>query len=247
MTLRRTLLAAAIGLAGLFAVAPAGAAIVTFDLTSGNLSPSSYGNSKTFTSGGVSMTVTAWSFTGSGTTLQSAALAQYSGAGLGVCDRGEGTNCSSPQHQIDNSSPGKADFVLMVFNQAIDPVSMVIDPYGCAGSGCTPDRDVSYWLGNIANANLDGLTAAALDALFGHARIDDTASASNSERTVTFASGTGTALLIGAKYGDTNDFWKLEALSVSTTNQVPEPAALAMLGIGLVGLSFAGRARRRQS
>src|SRR5580698_3455435 len=64
-----------------------------------------FGNVRTYTNDGVTVTVTAWGLTGhSDTTFQTANLGQYTGTnlGLGICNQNENKNCGSPTHQVDN-------------------------------------------------------------------------------------------------------------------------------------------------
>src|SRR3972149_847137 len=67
-----------------------------------------FGNVRTYTSEGITITATAWGYTTAyppGSALESAALGQW-GTGLGVCDRLEGlSTCVHPGHQGDNIGP----------------------------------------------------------------------------------------------------------------------------------------------
>ena len=91
---------------------------IDFATSGGVQSGSGYSNERTYTSNGVTVTVTAWGVTGSGDTkFQNANVGQYSGYGLGVCDRNEGLNCDIPVHQVDNSNG--YDFVLFQFSSPV--------------------------------------------------------------------------------------------------------------------------------
>jgi hypothetical protein len=217
------------------------AAPIGFDFTSGGTnSGSSYGNVRTFTSGGVTVTVTAWGLTGgfSNTTFENARLGQWSGFGMGVCNREEGgVNCDSPEHQADNV--GRYDFVLFQFSTPVDPLSITINPFG------TYDRDVSYWTGNTASGlNLSGLSIGSLAGLGFGGKIDDTTSASGNPRTVDLTSGAVNSVFFGAQYGagDLDDRFKIESMSV---NAVPEPATLSLLGGALLALGVYRRRARK--
>ena len=110
---------------------------VTFSFTGsqgGSYGEGSNGNVRTFVSGGVTLSASAWGYTygSSDNALQNAALGRWS-TGLGACNRSE--SCGSPVHQVDNS--GADDWVLFTFSEAVDVTSIRIDPYG------TYDRDVS--------------------------------------------------------------------------------------------------------
>ena len=220
----------------------AAAAPITFDFTSsggaaGGSSP--FGNTRTYTSGAYSVTVSAFSLpgnlTGNFTTGQ---LGQFSGLGLGVCNQNEGSGCSSPEHQVDNHV--SQDFVLFLFNTTLDPASIAINPYG------TWDRDVSYWIGTTST-NLSTIGLAALGGAGFGSRIDDDSTVSSNARTVTLGGGNGNALLFAARLynpDDYLDYFKIESLTVNSA--VPEPATFGLAGVALVSLGIL-RKRVRQN
>lgn len=245
---------------------PAMAGTIAWDFTGSN-SSGSFGNTRTFTSGGITITATAWGFTwGSGNTaLESAALGQWS-TGLGVCDRAEGSGCSDPSHQVDNE--GYDNFVLFQFSAPVDITTVTIDPYG------TWDRDVSYWAGNVVGTlNLDGKTYANLAALGFGSRVDDDGTTSSSSRNVAISGGAVNALLFGAQVGGQDptsytyncgsyqhprtctgtdysyDYFKISGLNATTvpppdTNPVPEPGTVVLLGTGVAALAVRYRRAR---
>ena len=182
----------------------------------------SAGNTLSFSStpGGATVTASAWYLDGNGT-FQKATLGQYS-AGLGVCYPGE--NCTQPDHQVDNS--GYDEYVLFQFSKPVDPSSMNI------ASTSGGDTDVSYWLGgNAGNLNLTGLTTSLTGLGFG-TRNDNT-STSTTSRTVDLTTGVPAgsvnAILFGAKYGDTNDFFKIAGMGGTGAPAVPEPSSVILL------------------
>jgi hypothetical protein len=232
-----------------FITSVAAADPVTFSFTGSQgeaTGTGSYGNTRTFTAGGVTMSATAWGYTygSSDTRFETAALGRWS-TGLGSCNRSEGTgsNCSSPQeHQVDNV--GADDWVLFVFSAPVDITSVRIDPYG------NYDRDVSYWTGNVTGPlNLTGVSYAGLSALGFGSRVDSSASASDAPRDVAIPP-VGTfvnALLFGGQLNsDQDDFFKITSLSVNTRTNVPvpEPSTLILLCGGLAMVLARGRTSR---
>ncbi len=216
------------------------------------------------------MTATAWATTGSPTgannsLIDDAQIHQWA-TGLGVCNRQEGaigSGCStSTEHQVDNV--GDDDYVLFLFDQAVQFDNIKIDPY------FTSDRDVSYWIGNIASAtgSMLGLDPADLDPAVSipYNTNGGGASASSTDfpfynqkkfgvgsgvKTVNFSAAVGgnigNALLFAARAdaGNSydNDYFKIRSLKVTTV--VPVPPAVWLFGSGLLGL--VGIARRKVS
>ncbi len=262
--------ARSLGLAGMlagatFAIAAAAeAATVTVNWDFADLvnttevaSGSGYGNTRTFTSGGQSVRVTAWSRQLNGQQkFQDAQLGRWSGYGLGVCSHGasEGTNCGSPEHQLDNENA--FDFVLFEFlGGAIDPTGVTIETY----SG--DDLDASYFVGTGSlPIDLMNLTEADLTALGFDTRQEDGYSGSSTSRTVNIGGSTGaTAVLFGVSETSAGnpDYFKVAALSATITTSTPsqtppaspvnEPATLGLMGAALSGLAWLGSRRRRKA
>ena len=199
------------------------------------------GQSTTFTSGGVTATVSAWGLTGSGNTRFAAGtLGQWS-TGLGVCNASEGSSCGDPAHQVDNAA--EVDFVLIRFSAPIDPISIVIDPYN------SWDRDISYYTGNIASGNLAGLGLSDLSGLGFGAQQNSNSTVSSDARTVSLTSGYVNAILVAPSISNSDgsvDRFKFKSLSgdfQTPGNDVPEPSTFALMGAGLVA---AGLMRRKQ-
>lgn len=210
------------------------ASTVTYDFTSGGTNVgASFGNVRTFTVNGITVTVTGWSLTGNGgTTFQTSQLGQFS-TGLGTCNQVEGANCDSPDHQVDNV--GSYDFVLFQFSTPLEMASITIDPFAPSDT----DRDVSYWEGSASNPlNLTNKTVANLTGLGFGSIVNVSNSASLNAITVPLNGSTYVnSLLFGAQYGqgDLDDYFKISGLSATTA---PEPASFVLMGAGLVGLGF---------
>lgn len=216
------------------------AATVTLNLASGGTDTGYvYGNVRTFTTAsGVTVKASAWSLTGgyNNDKFESSYLGQYSGFGLGVCNRDE--QCNNSDHRVDNS--GRLDFVLFQFSAAIDPLSVRIDPVG------NYDRDVSYWTGTTANPlNLSGKSLNNFTSLGFGAHFNDDSTQSNKARDVSIVSGLANSLIFGADIFSDNDWFKISSITFNYTPpaQVPEPGSLALIALALGGLGLARRRR----
>jgi hypothetical protein len=196
---------------------------------------------RTFSAGGITLSVTAWGYTYSSqdNAMERARLGRWS-TGLGTCNASE-SPCSSPGHQVDNV--GADDWVLFMFSTPVDITSVRIDPYG------NYDRDVSYYLGNIATIPLDlqGKNYGQLPGLGFGAIQSDSSSASDNYRDVTITGGYVNALLFGGYKGgnDQDDYFKIRSLTVTRRVSVPEPATMSLLVFGTVGVGAFGLRRRK--
>jgi len=228
--------------AGTFLLAfSAQAAILDYDFAAGGGTDvgSTFGNMRTFTTGGITVTVTAFSLTAnSDTTFQTSNLGLWTGYGLGACNQNEGSNCASPTHQVSNENG--TDFVLFQFSAPVTFTGVNIQPYG------TYDRDATYFVGNTAsNLNLTGDTLASLTALGFGSEVNDPSTVSSQQRTVTITGSTGNSLLFGASMVNDGsiDYFKIADLDVNTinTSSVPEPATFGLIGAALLGLAAMGK------
>jgi hypothetical protein len=169
----------------------ANAVLTTINTTGADTAPTAFGNTRTYTAGGVTVTASAWGYTGSSNTLfDTAGLGQYT-TGLGVSDRAEGLSAVNPNHQVDNIGPD--NFVMFHFGaNAVDISSINIDPTGIY------DRDVSFWVGNVpAGTSLVGKSYADLVGLgFTQGRFDKLSTPSDSALSVAIGK-TGNAILFG--------------------------------------------------
>jgi hypothetical protein len=210
------------------------AAATEFSFVSGNPAPEAFGNSYSQTVGGLTATATAWSTTGQGGRYETAELEIYNGAGMGVCNRDEGVNCSSfgNMHALDNS--GSVDLILFSFSKSVQLSHLTLLQFG-------GDSDLSLWAGS-GSLNLAGLKPNSL----GFETLAVNTSRINDIKTVDLSSLSGKYdwLAVSARLSQTNDFAKLLTLNAQAApTPVPEADNWAMLlaGLGLVG--FAVRRR----
>jgi len=229
----------------LIACSTPAAASVTISFTGGN-SPvnGNPGNILTFSNGTISVQASAFDLNNNA--IQRAFLGSYS-AGLGVTNPNE--NGSSNSHTIDNQ--GQYDFVILVFNQAVNIQSAVLTPFSIAGQ--TPDNDATVSFASLAGAytspvptplvlNNSNAIWQALTANAWSINGSSGASVFNS------AGNFGNVWLIGAAAPNpdrTYDGFKLSSIVVNTRTAVPEPSTWAMMLLGFAGVGLATRRARR--
>lgn len=221
----------------------------TINFTAGSSTTGSIGNSLCYTAAGAAascngnqfVTITAWGITGGAggnTTLAEAALGKYAGPnlGLGVCNQNEGTNCSTPNHEVDNS--GRLDFILFQFRTMVAAASVVLNPVCNCGY-----TDSTYYLGT-GSAAISGLSLSQLGTVgFGSAT---NRSGDNSQQSFAFGGSGVTSILLGADTGGPHfgdDYFKIGSLTYTAgaSQPTPEPLSAALVGCGLIGMYLVRR------
>ncbi len=230
--------------------------------TSGTL-----GNSRTFTffdSQGLAsrVNVTAWTAsqnatTGALGTFQTAFLGDYSG-GLGVTTSAEGNGSSNNSHTADNYQG--IDFVVLRFDGDVVMTGAQLNAFamtatGFSGSGS--DTDASFYFGSTTvpwGTPVNMADATQRLSILNHYTDTLGGSSSNYRNVNTSTLYSGNVVVIAPSLADYNrgtvggnrpDAFKIESINVQyLVAQAPEPAALGLLGFGVLGM--AGLRRRKR-
>lgn len=202
---------------GLSLALASSASAITFNFTSGN---SGLSSSKTYTVDGLTVTVTAHSWSGSAWD-NNAKVGQYNGYGLGVTN-----SANDGSHTVD--SGGWVDYLKFSFA----PVPADVNSVSIGYEGRDSDSDFRYWLNNTGSLSSSGGTFVN----------------GNGPGNYNIALGSNTEwnyLIIAADRdntgNDVNEF-KISGLTVTTTPRVPNNnvpdagSTLVLFALGLAGL-----------
>lgn len=208
----------------------------TWNLSAVTSTGNPLGNVKSFSSGGQVLDVTGWS-SNAGGNFSKAAVNEYSGLGLGVCNGFEFPTCSSPNHAVDNS--GSIDFILLMFDADMTIASFDVSSFGY-------DTDVTYYVGH-SNAFTTGTwdISSLSPSTFGFTAYGS--SGGSYDRTVN-VNKIGNFILIAAATPNPDyntDYFKLDSITATICNVVPEPATWSLMILSFAVM--ASRYRRRQS
>lgn len=220
-------------------------ASVTITLTGSSGTDGPDGNIRTFSNGGLTVHASGWSYDGS--TLETAWLGAYS-SGLGVTNNNEGSGSSSSTHTADNL--GQQDFIVLVFNQAVNIQSATLVPFNISSDPDDNDARVSY--ATLAGAfTTPSPTAIPLASpVWATLNANDWNVAGN--MTSPFSTSLNSAGLFGNVWiigaaspnPDSNDDgFKLKSIVVNTA--VPEPSTWAMMLVGFGAVGYSMRRGRR--
>jgi PEP-CTERM motif len=233
--MKRNLLIAAIG--GLLIVAPVTATTINF--TAGPLNGTGFGNNISITADGVTATLTAFSATSLTSSFTTSQIKLWS-TGIGTCNQGEGLNCGSGPHTVDND--GYGEILVISFTQSVIMDTATI-------SAWARDFDAMFWGGSgpLSLTTFDALGIGTLDAFApNNANTNGT-----TVRDVSLAPLGGPVdwLIFGPppfswNPDDKKDLFKFKGIAFHVPEEdTPEPGVLALLAIGTALLA----ARRKRT
>ncbi len=171
---------------------------ITFVFTGNSNLDGPNGNIRTFTQNDVSLDVSAFSRTSSGTWNQGY-LGSYSG-GLGVTNIGE----SGSSHRVDNG--GRVDYILFEFDEDV-----IVDQAYL--NYVVNDSDISVWIGDRNGSDIINLS----DSLLNNFTKENNFTNHGNSRWADFNNGevVGDTIVISAYTGHSNDAFKLNKLDIS--------------------------------
>jgi hypothetical protein len=242
--MRHLLIHAGLGFAMLISASGAASASTIFNFAAATDSEgNSYGNTLQLSSGGLTVTESAY-YLSSGYTSSSkfgtAAVDDYNGTnlGLGVCSPND-PSCSNPYHQMDNYQGD--EFIVFQFSQAVNLSSIQITNYAPIGS--TSDVDLTYF---TSSTNLT--TNTTLGSLGSGTNVTQNCTGTACQGTPFVDSMSGsnvTYLIVAAEVNNSDgntDAFKINDLSVNAT---PEPGTIGMMVLAISGLAMQAWRRRK--
>lgn len=217
----------------------------TISLTGNDSTNGTYGNARTFSSGGISVRVSAWQATPNGSggySVNDAYLGRY-GNGVGVTGVGD-NNGGNLLHTVDNAG-GRFDFVLLQFDRIVSLTGATLNTY-TLGNSTDNDAFVSAGITALpwtSTLDLDSLPAIST-ALFSNGVSIKSAAGTPASRSFASYVQAGNIWIVGADFFNTDGVDGFKMTNLIATPAVPEPATWAMM-IG--GFGFVGAMARRRS
>lgn len=182
-------------------IAPSAFAQATFNFSSSVSNCSrpltvAYGNNenctRTNTSGATAVDVSAWSTSsssltlGAGNTFNSAALNDQTTSGFGAFNQTEGLTAASPNHAVDNITPGFIDMVLLNFKNGSSNMAVNLSSLTMNWAHTDSDISIFRWTGSTSGPTISGTGAAeTMSATSGWSLVGNYSDVGTAARTVT--------------------------------------------------------------